>query len=241
MRWLAIFLEHIDCSPDFASFVNDQLTAQAAQLAHIKLDSGGFVLMPEQDSFQFLTDERNITSVSGYLVGPDADGFAVTFAWWCEGFARPVDPQHPPTDCPLRVVWTEFPANELRARYAQPLEPPAVFQTTVPFETEWWAFSWPNVWLEVCFASPVSDQTCRALDSQLAAFFATWNGQRPARGRIHSILPTRRAGAHSVEVFIDFGSAAQEAVAELLQALAHPVEPLQSIRKIVGRGYSVVP
>lgn len=214
-RWLAL----LPASDSFRALADTALAAELLERCGIDVRDG-FGLMPHDADFEVRYTDQAVGWLRGDLVGPDAFGEPVAIAWVSRHRSlAPISPQDEVRAEDIRFFWHKLPVEALRARYGRPFVPP--FSVTFPagLEVHFRAFTWPEIFLRLTVAEPLTPVQEQSLTAAMREFRETWNAQ-PDHGLIHGSSLPQVAGNGTYELHIDFGSAATEALGALLATLA---------------------
>lgn len=217
LRWNTLLLQQLGASREFADAMDAQLGAQARQLADVDLLDGRFSILPGDGEFEIETRQladRVVSAVDVDLVGPDATAEPAVLAWFSQ--QRPgeaVDPASCTDEDALQFFWARFPIEETK-RYTRTRTHPSAASGRFPVETS--VFGWPDVILSLELHT-VDGDSARRLEAALDGAIAAWN--RASASKIHYRGPVQTLGERTLQVHLDFGSAGQEAMRHVVDAL----------------------
>lgn len=205
-------------SASFRAAIEPALRSAAQALAGIDL-ADRFVFFPERGTKAWVVDASGVSFWSGDLVGPDNFGRPATIAWASVDGGAPVAPSDEVIDA-SRVLawWHELPADELRATYREPTEPPFPVDAPTSFPIRWRVFGWPDLSIEVATDRELTGAEIDAVAATLERWRDQWNSA-PRRGRIHDFGALVSQGPCRYTMTVDFGSADRAALGGWLGAL----------------------
>lgn len=235
LTWLTQLTSELSLSSQFLEIFESQLVDHARQIAAVDLRDGKHALLPPDQGFQISFQQigsQVVGSVSGYLVGPDGFGEPVTAIWLSPDHPQhPIDPRQAEFTLPssLQVVWSEFPIESTKTTQ----EPtPITSETRLAIMGE--TSSWPDVHLDLQSHSTFTDSEIVTLGNHIDSHMEHWNTERQAQGLIHYRGEIIRKSETDLTLHMDFGSAPQEALFELLGELDRSSE-LANLSKVVIR------
>ncbi len=225
--WLTLLTASVPMNERFLSELRQQACEHARQLTGIDLTSGEYAFMPPDGDFapEFYQtidadgNQHTVGCLCGDLVGPDANAYPAVLAWRSKerrelGVAPDADPS---TTGALEFFWAQFPISEFRTEQRTSASWGGVaLQTSFALDIS--ISRWPDITFGIQGKRPLSGAEVAAIEAALDGAIEDWNAMH--EGKIHyRSRPEMSAESDKLVLYIDFGTASQDALVALVRAL----------------------
>jgi hypothetical protein len=226
IEWVAFFDEYAgDLHPSFKQKLAKQLFEKGSTETGIRgFEKYYFQLLVGQEDLK-LQQVQDYMFASAIFISPASSSHSVWICWKAEGVDVTALHKQDVNNINIEFHWGgHFPKDEVLP-YLKPYKKEKKAKTNLNFDIEYYHTTFPDVSLEIIFATPPQKEQLENIDNLVADFVSAWNNNNKDK-IINYVSSLTMKDKNVFEVVADFGlHNSIKIVSLLLKELSGKVEP----------------